>query len=128
MLLQLRAAISPPCFSKCKSTLLIPSLNPPLRFFRDLTRCAGVAGGHIHDRVVREEVPWPQKKCDRLDGHDGEVFRGGHVRHTESVPEDDVRVGCRCATVTDPFWDTARGLTRGLGDVAACRPELVITI
>lgn len=77
----------------------------------DLAGCAGIARGHVHDRVVGEEVARPQQKRDGLHRHHGEVLRGRDVRHAESVPEHYVRVLDRFCPVPDPLRQAHRRLT-----------------
>lgn len=94
----------------------------------DLAGRDGIAGRHVHDGVVAEEVAWAQEQRDGLDGHDGEVLGRGNVRHAERVPQHDVRIGDGLAAVADPLRESAGGLTRGLRDVAAGGPELVVLV
>lgn len=47
---------------------------------------------------------------------------------TESVPQHDVGVVDGLGAVADPLGQTARGLARGLRDVPAGGPELVVAI
>lgn len=93
-----------------------------------LARRARVAGRHIHDRVVREEVARPQQQRDGLDRHDGEVLGRRDVRDAERVPQHHVCVLDRLCAVADPLRQAHRGLARSLRDVAASWPKLVIRI
>lgn len=50
------------------------------------------------------------------------------MRHAKGVPQDDVRVVDGGGAVADPLGDAGAGLSGGLGDVAACGPQLVIAV
>lgn len=46
----------------------------------------------------------------------------------EGVPEHDVGVVDRGIAISDPFWNAAGGLARGLRDVAAGGEDLVVVV
>ena len=71
---------------KGKLRHLVGGIQSTSTLREDLTGRAGIAGRHIHDGVVGEEVPRPQQQRDRLHRHDGEVLGGWNMRDAERVP------------------------------------------
>jgi hypothetical protein len=63
-----------------------------------------------------------------LDGHDGELFRSGEMRHPETGPHDDIPVDDP-GVLVDPFGQTEIVVTsRVLVDVYAGGVELVLGV
>ena len=95
----------------------------------DLAGCPCIAGWHIERRIPHEEVSRAQQQGHRLRRHDGVIFWRREVRDAESVPEHNVFVIDLLGGIGfDPLRQSHRRLSRGLGNVAASRVDLVIGV
>ena len=72
-------------------------------------------GDAVVGEVIAEEV---QATEERLRREEREAVSSSEI----------VRVSPGLAAVADPLWQAARGLPRGLRDVAAGGPELVVLV